>query len=102
MKCWEDRGLYDGPKNFDPLEFLAKIKVDNYRWDRLKLQVSQHAWIEPAVLVKSLRERFSFLGELTTSEQELCDDRAKRKSAVHDELWDGCKTRHQANLGFHI
>ena len=54
MKCWEDRGLYDGPKNFDPLEFLAKIKVDNYRWDRLKLQVSQHAWIEPAVLVKEV------------------------------------------------
>jgi predicted nucleotidyltransferase component of viral defense system len=94
MKCWQDRGLYDGPKNFDPIELLDKLKVDNYAWERLKSQVSQHAWIDPAVLVKSLRQRFSFIAALTQIEQVLCDDRARRKSAVHDELWTSCKSRH--------
>ncbi len=97
LKCWQDRGLYDGPKNFNPIELFDKLTVANYSWDRLKSQVSQHAWVEPAALVKKLRERFSFLQELTTTEQELCDDRAKCKSAAHDELWEVCKKRFANN-----
>jgi predicted nucleotidyltransferase component of viral defense system len=94
MKCWQDRGLYDGPKNFDPNEFLDKLKVENYAWERLKLQVSQHAWIEPQVLVRGLRTRFSFLRTLTSIELELCDDRSRRKSVLHDDLWQSCKKLH--------
>jgi len=94
LKCWQDRGLYDGPKNFDPLEFLDKLKVENYAWERLKSQVSQHAWVDPEVLVKSLRQRLSFISALTETERELCDDRGRRKSAVHDGIWNICKARH--------
>lgn len=95
MKCWQDRGLYDGPTNFDPHEFLEKLKVENYEWDRLKLQVSQHSWIDPASLISALRQRLSFIEHLSELELELCSDRAQRKSALHDELWQSCKERHQ-------
>jgi predicted nucleotidyltransferase component of viral defense system len=65
LKCWQDHGLYAGPKNFDPEELLGKLATENYNWGRLKAQVSKHAWIEPAMLVKKLRERFAFLNALT-------------------------------------
>jgi predicted nucleotidyltransferase component of viral defense system len=94
MKCWQDRGLYDGPTNFDPVEFVEKLKVENYAWDRLKLQVSQHSWTDPAKLIKALRQRLSFLEHLSPLEQELCIDRSQRKSKLHNELWHNCKTLH--------
>lgn len=97
MKCWQDRGLYDGPKNFDPKEFLDNLKMENYAWDRLKLQVSPHSWVAPQTLIKALRQRFSFIEHLNQLEQELCDDRAQRKLTVHNELWESCKTKHNSN-----
>lgn len=48
-------------------------------------------------LVKGLRERFSFLSELTEKETELCKDRWNKKRDLHNELWDGCKKVFEAS-----
>jgi predicted nucleotidyltransferase component of viral defense system len=95
LKCWQDRGTYTGPKNFDPQEFLAKLDVGNYAWERLKAQVSEHAWIEPVVLLKNIRERFSFLEGLAGEEQDLCNDRGKKQLTLHNNLWETCKQRYR-------
>lgn len=93
LKCWQDRGLYDGPTNFDPAEFLGKLKTGNYNWERLRAQLSKHAWVDPPELLKYLVRRFAFLEPLTDSELELSADRAQRKTSLHDELWHESKTR---------
>lgn len=97
LKCWQDRGMYNGPTNFEPAEFLGKLQIENYSWEKLKVQVADYAWIEPRELVKGLRERYSFLRELTEKETELCKDRWNKKRDLHDELWDGCKKAFEAS-----
>lgn len=94
LKCWQDRGIYDGPKNFDADEFFDKLNVENYSWDKLKLQVSDHAWIEPKKLLDEIRERYAFLNDISTEELELCKDKWKKSPALHDKLWHNCKELH--------
>lgn len=88
LKCWQDRGLYDGPRNFDPRELLDKLKAGNYKWQRLQAQVSKHAWVDPPELLKFLTRRFGFLDRLTDAELQLSEDRAQKKLSLHDEVWN--------------
>jgi predicted nucleotidyltransferase component of viral defense system len=87
LKCWQDRGLYNGQTNFDPAEFLAKLVPANYAWETLKDQVAPHAWVEPAELLLKVRQRYAFLSELTEMEKELCRDRGQKRPDIHDALW---------------
>jgi predicted nucleotidyltransferase component of viral defense system len=87
LKCWQDRGLYDGATNFDPIEFIAKLVPANYSWETLKDQVALHAWIEPPELLSKVRDRYSFLQEITEIEKELCRDRWQKRQDIHDALW---------------
>jgi predicted nucleotidyltransferase component of viral defense system len=91
LKCWQDRGMYAGPKNFDAEELLSKLQVDKYSWERLKSQVSSHAWIDPPILLQKIKTRYAFLRQLTKPELELCLDRGKKKNLLHDELWKNCR-----------
>lgn len=94
LKCWQDRGMYAGPKNFDGEELLSKLQVDKYSWERLKPQVSPHAWIDPSILLQKIKTRYAFLRQLTKLELELCLDRGKKKNLLHDELWKNCQRLH--------
>lgn len=87
LKCWQDRGLYSGPTNFDPVEFVAKLVPANYAWQGLKDQVAPHAWVEPAELLSKVRQRYSFLSAIENEEQELCRDRWQKRLDLHDCLW---------------
>jgi hypothetical protein len=87
LKCWQDRGLYNGVTNFDPDEFMAKLVPVNYAWDALKDQVALHAWVEPAELLSQVRQRYAFLLEMTGTEKELCRDRWQKRQDIHDALW---------------
>lgn len=87
LKCWQDRGLYNGATNFDPAEFLAKLIPSNYAWDALKDQVAPHAWMEPAQLLANVRQRYEFLSGITEQEQVLCHDRWQKNQKLHDVLW---------------
>ena len=83
--------MYAGPRNFDAEELLTKLQVDKYSWERLKPQVSPHAWIEPSTLLRKIKTRYAFLQQLTKLELELCVDRGKKKNLLHDELWKNCQ-----------
>jgi len=96
LKCWQDRGLYNGATNFDPVEFLAKLTPANYVWDGLKDQVAIHAWIKPAELLANVSQRYSFLSEITEPEKELCQDRWQKKQNLHDQLWAELRDASQA------
>lgn len=87
LKCWQDRGLYNGTTNFDPAEFMAKLVPANYAWETLKDQVAPHAWVEPAELLSKVRDRYAFLLEITDKENELCRDRWQKRQDIHDALW---------------
>ncbi|MBX9770020.1 MAG: nucleotidyl transferase AbiEii/AbiGii toxin family protein [Candidatus Obscuribacterales bacterium] len=87
LKCWQDRGLYNGATNFDPAEFMAKLVPANYAWETLKDQVAPHAWVEPAELLSKVRDRYAFLLEITDTENELCRDRWQKRQDIHDALW---------------
>jgi predicted nucleotidyltransferase component of viral defense system len=87
LKCWQDRGLYNGVTNFDPLEFMTKLVPANYAWGSLKDQVATHAWVEPSELLSKVRQRYAFLSEITDTEKEMCRDRWQRRQDIHDELW---------------
>jgi predicted nucleotidyltransferase component of viral defense system len=87
LKCWQDRGLYNGATNFDPVEFMAKLVPANYAWDALKDQVAPHAWVEPAELLLQVRQRYAFLLQITNTEKELCRDRWQKRQDIHDALW---------------
>jgi predicted nucleotidyltransferase component of viral defense system len=91
LKCWQDRGLYDGPLNFDGEEFAEKLNVANYAWDKLKLQVADHCWVQPDALIKGLRSRYSFMSQLSETEKSLCTDRYKKLQTIHDQIWDEAK-----------
>ncbi len=91
LKCWEDRGLYTGKRNFDPVEFFDKLQSESYAWNKLKDQIPNHAWVEPKELIVSVKNRFEFLSDLNSAEIELCNDRAQKKIDIHDGIWDVCK-----------
>jgi hypothetical protein len=87
LKCWQDRGLYTGTTNFDPDEFLAKLKPANYEWARLKEQMAAHAWLEPSELLSSVRQRYAFLLEIRELEKQLCHDRWQKRQDIHNQVW---------------
>lgn len=91
LKCWQDRGLYTGQRNFDPDEFFGKLRADSYNWDILKNQVAKHAWVEPRKLIETVRERYAFMSKLSESELELCSDRGQKRHDLHEELWNSCR-----------
>lgn len=87
LKCWQDRGLYNGATNFDPVEFFANLVPGNYAWETLKDQVAHHAWVEPQKLLSEVRQRYAFLSEISDAEKELCKDRWRKRQELHDTLW---------------
>lgn len=94
LKCWQDRGLYTGQHNFNSEEFFGKLRADAFNWDILKAQVAKHAWVDPKKLVDAVRERYSFLSELSETELALCLDRGQKRQDLHDQLWQLCKEMH--------
>ncbi|MCB9469962.1 MAG: nucleotidyl transferase AbiEii/AbiGii toxin family protein [Candidatus Obscuribacterales bacterium] len=94
LKCWQDRGTYDGPSNFNADELLGKLRLENYPWERLRAQVSNHAWIEPGRLLDSLRNRYNFITDLGEQELVLCNDRGQSQQPLHDNLWEECRNLH--------
>jgi len=94
LKCWQNRGLYTGPHNFNSEEFFAKLTAEAYNWDVLKAQVAKHAWVEPKQLVESVRQRYAFLSNLSEIELALCADRGQKRQDLHDDLWQSCKEMH--------
>ncbi|MBX9878963.1 MAG: nucleotidyl transferase AbiEii/AbiGii toxin family protein [Candidatus Obscuribacterales bacterium] len=93
LKCWQDRGLYSGPTNFDPVEFFTKLQPTTYNWEPLKHQVAPHAWVEPAKLLQTITQRYGFLSTLTDEEQQLCLDRWQKRQDLHDSLWHQLRTQ---------
>jgi hypothetical protein len=102
FKFWQDRGLYNGATNFDPVEFRAKLVPANYAWETLKDQVAPHAWVEPAELLSKVGQRFAFLSEINDTEKQLCRDRWQKRQDIHDALWSELRalsgTRLRGNL----
>ena len=96
LKCWQDRGTYDGPTNFDANELLEKFHSNNYRWGGLRAQVSNHAWVEPATLLRGLKDCYDFIQNLTEDEINLCTDKWQNQPQLHDQIWHECRGLHES------
>lgn len=94
LKCWQDRGTYDGPTNFDPEAFLAKLDRNPYAWERLDNQVAARDRIDPRELLTKVKNRFGFLAGVIDQERELCLDRRQQRLTTHDAIWEALKRRH--------
>jgi len=91
LKCWQDRGAYDGPTNFDPEAFLAKLDRNHYAWERLDNQLAPRDRIEPKKLLTAVKNRFGFLAGVTEQERELCQDRRQQRLSTHDAIWESVR-----------
>jgi predicted nucleotidyltransferase component of viral defense system len=88
LKLWQTRDT------FDPARPMQKF-VDgrDFDWDDLRDLVSRTLVIDPDRITADCVRGFGFLGELTTEEMALANDRHQRERALwerlHDELTTG-------------
>ena len=75
LKCWESRTV------FEPASFMEKIEKSQYEMAELQQVVFQTKRVSIKDLIKTLKQEYSFLMELTDEELKIAQDARK-----HNEL----------------
>jgi predicted nucleotidyltransferase component of viral defense system len=81
LKCWET--------NFtlDPAAFLAGIKTGQYDWSDLRRLLRKGREIQPAVIMRGVQKRYTFLNELSPNEVLLAGDQYRRQEKAYQAVF---------------
>lgn len=77
LKCWETNFT------FDPASFLAGIETGQYDWSDLRRLLRKGREVQPAVIMRGVRENYAFLSELGSEEALLAGDPYQRQKKAY-------------------
>ena len=80
LKCWETNFT------FDPASFLAGIETGQYNWSDLRRLLRKGREVQPAVIMRSVRENYAFLSELGSEEALLAGDPYQRQKKAYQAV----------------
>jgi predicted nucleotidyltransferase component of viral defense system len=80
LKCWETNFT------FDPAAFLAGIEAGQYDWSDLRRLLRKGREIQPAVIIRGVRENYAFLSELSPVEALLAGDPYQRQRKAYQTV----------------
>ena len=80
LKCWETNFT------FDPASFLAGIETGQYDWSDLRRLLRKGREVQPAVIMRGVRENYAFLSELGSEEALLAGDPYQRQKKAYQAV----------------
>ena len=80
LKCWETNFT------FDPASFLAGIETGQYDWSDLRRLLRKGREVQPALIMRGVRENYAFLSELGSEEALLAGDPYQRQKKAYQAV----------------
>ncbi|MBN1453275.1 MAG: nucleotidyl transferase AbiEii/AbiGii toxin family protein [Anaerolineales bacterium] len=80
LKCWETNFA------FDPAAFLTGVDAGQYDWADLRRLLHKGREVQPAVIMRGVRENYAFLSELSPDEALLAGDPYQRQKKIYQAL----------------
>jgi len=77
LKCWETNFT------FDPASFLVGIETGLYNWSDLRHLLRKSREIQPAVIMRGVQRKYTFLNELSPDEALLARDPYQRQRKAY-------------------
>ncbi len=80
LKCWETNFI------FNPAAFLAGIETGQYDWSDLRRLLRKGREIQPAVIMRGVQKKYTFLSEMNPDEALLAGDAYQRQKKAYQAV----------------